>query len=143
MNNNEIKHNNQSILRTMTTFGVCLPDQTPSPEARDKVLSPGRHAHARRRAQRPSGRARRRCRAHGDPGGSPAIRPSPRLPTASSGTPTASPEVADSRPPVIAIDGREFRATGGVRDEKKIGAMVSFLAVGIVFCRGFATTRHV
>ena len=35
MNNNEIKNNNQSILLTMTTFGVRLPAQTPSPEPRD------------------------------------------------------------------------------------------------------------
>ena len=101
------------------------------PRAPRRVLSLGRHAHARRRAQRPSGRARGRCRARGDPGGPPAICLSPRLPTASSGTPTASPEVEGSRPPVIAIGGREFRATGGSAMARRLAPLCHF---GRCFC---------
>ena len=51
----------------------------------------------------------------GDPGGPPAIRSSPRLMAAPTGTPTASPEVAGSLPRVGSIGGRELRATGGPR----------------------------
>ena len=103
------------------------------PRAPRRVLSLGRHAHARRRAQRPSGRARGRCRARGDPGGPPAIRSSSRLPTASSGTPTASPEVAGSRPPVIAIGGREFRATGGSAMARRLAPLCHFWPLFLCF----------
>ena len=45
------------------TFGTRPSARTAYPEPRDGFKLLGRHAHARRRAQRPSGRARYRCRA--------------------------------------------------------------------------------
>ena len=69
----------------------------------------------------------------GDPGGSPAIRPSPRLPTASSGTPTASPEVADSPPRVGSVGGREFRATGGSAIKRRSAPSCHFWPLALCF----------